>query len=274
MISEKANRPSTFRSALSLLELIYHATVRSVRKSHGNALIGLLINISQTLILVGVFYLMFSVLGLRGNAIRGNFLLYILSGIFMYMTQIKAIRAVMNAEGPASPMMQHAPMNTIVAISAASVSELYIQVLSVAAVLFGYHLIVEPLDVYQPAATFGMLLLAWWSGVSIGMVFLALKPWAPTAISMISMIYIRANMFASGKMFVANAMPGYLLVYFTWNPLFHIIDQARGFAFINYNPHFSSVSYPVILSAVLMCIGLMGEFVTRRSASISWEAKR
>ena len=274
MISEKANRPSTFRSALSLLELIYHATVRSVRKSHGNALIGLLINISQTLILVGVFYLMFSVLGLRGNAIRGNFLLYILSGIFMYMTQIKAIRAVMNAEGPASPMMQHAPMNTIVAISAASVAELYIQVLSVAVVLFGYHVIVEPLDVYQPAATFGMLLLAWWSGVSIGMVFLALKPWAPTAISMISMIYIRANMFASGKMFVANAMPGYLLVYFTWNPLFHIIDQTRGFAFINYNPHFSSVSYPITVSAVLLCIGLMGEFVTRRAASISWEAKR
>jgi ABC-type polysaccharide/polyol phosphate export permease len=273
-MSEKATHPSTFRSTLSLLELIYHATVRNVRQSHGNALIGLMMNVVQTLILVGAFYLMFSVLGLRGSAIRGNFLLYILSGIFIFMTQTKAIKAVLNAEGPASPMMQHAPMNTLVAISASSVSALYIQVLAVAVVLFGYHVVVEPLEIHQPAATFGMLLLAWWSGVSIGMVFLALKPWAPSAVSIVSTVYTRANMIASGKMFVANAMPGYLLVYFTWNPLFHIIDQARGFAFINYNPHFSSVSYPVILSAVLMCIGLMGEFVTRRSASLSWEAKR
>jgi ABC-type polysaccharide/polyol phosphate export permease len=81
-------------------------------------------------------------------------------------------------------------------------------------------------------------------------------------------------MIASGKMFVANAMPGYILVFFTWNPLFHTIDQARGYIFLNYNPHFSSVSYPLYLSVGLMFLGLMGEFYTRRTASISWEAKR
>jgi len=75
-------------------------------------------------------------------------------------------------------------------------------------------------------------------------------------------------------MFVANAMPGHILVYLTWNPLFHTIDQARDFAFINYNPHFSSLSYPIILSIILMFIGLMGEFVTRRAASARWNAKR
>ena len=80
-------------------------------------------------------------------------------------------------------------------------------------------------------------------------------------------------MFASGKMFVANMMPGYILVYFTWNPLFHTIDQARGYIFINYNPHFSSISYPFWLTIGMTFIGLLGEFYTRKNASISWSAK-
>jgi ABC-type polysaccharide/polyol phosphate export permease len=52
-------------------------------------------------------------------------------------------------------------------------------------------------------------------------------------------------MVASGKMFVANSLPGSVLVMFTWNPLFHVIDQARGFAFIDYQPRNSDLFYPL-----------------------------
>lgn len=41
-------------------------------------------------------------------------------------------------------------------------------------------------------------------------------------------------MIASGKMFVANTLPNFMLAMFDWNPLLYTIDQARGFAFINY----------------------------------------
>ncbi len=117
-----------------------------------------------------------------------------------------------------------------------------------------------------------MLLLAWFTGIAVGIVFLALKPWAPKAIPMIANIYQRANMIASGKMFLANTLPGYMLAMFDWNPLFHEIDQARGFIFLNYNPHFSSITYPVVVSVVLLVLGLMGESFTRRHASASWSA--
>jgi ABC-type polysaccharide/polyol phosphate export permease len=40
-------------------------------------------------------------------------------------------------------------------------------------------------------------------------------------------------------------MPGYMLVFFDWNPLFHLIDQTRGFVFNNYFPHHSSIEYPM-----------------------------
>lgn len=262
------------RSAIGMLGLIYHSIVREVRKDHRNAVVGLLMNMMQTVVFVTAFYFMFTVLGLKGNAIRGDFLLYIMSGIFLFLTHTKAMAAVLKAEGPASAMMKHAPMNTIVAISSAALASLYIQVLSVSVVMYLYHVIFGPITIFQPAGAFGMLLLAWFSGVAVGIIFLSLKPWFPGFVSIASSIYARANMIASGKMFVANTMPGYMLALFDWNPLFHTIDQARGFAFINYNPHFSNVWYPIQVSLILIMIGLMLEFYTRKNASISWEAAR
>lgn len=261
-----------FGSALQILELIYHSTVRNVRKTHGNALIGLFISILQTVILVLVFYFMFTILGLRGMAIRGDFLLYIMTGIFLFLTHNKAVGSVTGADGPASPMMLHAPMNTAISITSSALSSLYIQVLALAVILFVYHVGFNRVEFYQPVAAFGMLLLSWFSGVAVGLVLLALKPWMPGVVGIIQQIYTRANMVASGKMFVANSLPGYMVAFFDWNPLFHCIDQARGFTFLNYNPHYSSWEYPIILSLVLIMIGLMGEFYTRKHASVSWSA--
>ena len=272
---ERKQTASRMSSAGTVLELIFHSTVRNLRKTHGNAIIGLLMNIMQTVILVAVFYVMMSILNLRGgSAIRGDFLLFIMSGIFLFMTHTKAMGAVVGSEGPTSAMMKHAPMNTAIAITSAALSALYIQVLSVVVILYIYHVGFKPITIAHPVGAFSMVLLSWFSGVAVGMLFLALKPWLPSVTQIGSQVYARANMIASGKMFVANQTPGYILVMFTWNPLFHCIDQARGFVFINYSPHHSSVEYPLFVSLGLMMIGLLGEFYTRRHASVSWGAGR
>ena len=267
-------RNTHFRSALGLMELVYVSTVRHVRKTHRNALIGLASNLMQTVIFVGVFNVMFTVLGLRGAAIRGDFVLYLLSGIFLFLTHTKAVSAVAGSEGPTSAMMKHAPMNTAIAIMSAALSSLYLQVLSAAVILFFVHVAWNPIYIYQPIPTIGMFLLAWFTGVAVGMVFLAIKPWFPGLAQTLTMIYSRANMIASGKMFVANTLPPFMLAMFDWNPLFHAIDQARGYTFINYVPRNTSVMYPLIVGLVLLMIGLMGEFYTRRQASLSWSSRR
>ena len=81
-------------------------------------------------------------------------------------------------------------------------------------------------------------------------------------------------MIFSGKMFLANAMPSSRLHYYTWNPLFHSIDQTRGYMFQNYHPHNSSIEYTIWVTFVLIIIGLMGENFTRRHVSASWGAGR
>jgi ABC-type polysaccharide/polyol phosphate export permease len=267
-------RRSSLTVFLTTLELIYHSIVRSVRKTHNNAFLAIATNLLQVVIFIGAFYVMFSLLGLRSAALRGDFLLYIMSGIFLYMTHTKALGAVVGSEGPASAMMQHAPMNTIVAICSAALGALYIQVLSLAMILFVYHVAFTPVVIEQPGGAFAMLMLAWFSGAALGLVVLAVKPWFPTAVGIFTTIYQRANMIASGKMFVANTLPGFMLAMFDWNPLFHTIDQARGYAFLNYNPRYSEPMYAFWVGLVLLMIGLMGEFYARRHASVSWSARR
>lgn len=274
MFSVQQRTPRMSGSARSILLLIYHSTVRQLRKGHANAVVGLLMNMLQTVILVATFFIMYSVLGLRGAAIRGDFLLYIMSGIFLFMCHSKAMSAVVSSEGPTSAMMKHAPMNTAIAITSAALASLYIQVLSVVVVLFIYYIGFSQFTIENWTGAFAMLLLAWFSGVSIGMVFLAVKPWFPQFSTLGSTIYSRANMIASGKMFVANQTPGYVLAMFTWNPLFHCIDQARGFMFINYTPHHSSIMYPLIVAITLCMVGLLGEFYTRKRVSLSWSARQ
>jgi len=109
------------RTIFGMLELVYHATVREV----------------------------FALLGMRGAAIRGDFLLYIMSGIFLFLTHTKAMGAVVGSEGPASPMMQHAPMNTAISITAAALASLYLQTLSLVFVLFIYHVAFVPVGEYD-----------------------------------------------------------------------------------------------------------------------------
>lgn len=269
-------RISTTWAAVNLLELIYVAAVRQVRSAHGNAFISLIVNVFQSALFVLAFYAMFAFFSPTGQPtapIRGDFLIYVMTGVFMYMVHIKTSGAVLSSEGPTSPMMQHAPMNTFVAIFSSALGALYIQTLTMVIMLGIYYLAFEQFEIYDVAGCLGMFMLSWLSGVGVGMVFLAAKPWAPSFVGIVSSVYQRINMFASGKMFVANTLPTTMLAMFSWNPLFHVIDQTRGYAFVNYSPAHSNWIYPLALSFALIMGGLIAESYTRKHASASWSAR-
>lgn len=260
-------------AAYQLFDAVFHGSVRSVRKKHRLPVVSLLIVIAQSVIFTMGFIMMFQVLGATGSALRGDFVIFIMSGVFLFMTHIGAISAVATAEGPASPIMQHGPMNTVIAVASAALGSFYMQLLSIIVILGFYYFAFTPFVIDQPLGTFMMFVLAWFSGCAIGLVIYALKPWAPDVVMLVQTVFQRLNMVASGKMFVANSLPGSVLIMFTWNPLFHVIDQARGFAFINYQPRNSDPLYPLYFSLGLLMIGFIGEYYTRQRASSSWLAK-
>ena len=275
MFAKPRHTRSGLSGTLAFLEQVYFGTVRGMRKSSGrNAVLGLIGSMMQTVIFIMAFYFMFQLMGVRSSPIKGDYMLYIISGISMFMTHNAAVQAVAGSEGPTSGMMQHAPMNTMIAVCSAALQRRYKQTITIGTILLIYHLAINPVDIFNPIGLAGVFLLSWFTGVAIGMVFLALTPWHPPLVKILLMVYRRVNMLASGKMFVANTLPSSMLVMFDWNPLFHCVDQARGAMFINYSPMHSNLSYPLKVALVAVVLGLMGEFFTRKRASKSWGATR
>lgn len=271
---ETRTSQSTWALVFNFLEVTFHASVRKVRKNHGNALLSIVLSILQSVLFIAAFYLMFNFLGGRSAAIRGNFMIYLVSGIFLYLTHIQTVRAVMGAEGPTSAMMQHGPMNTLVSICSEALAVLYTQTIAMMCILLLIHTVIEPVEIHNWPGALRMFLLAWGVGVVLGIILMAWKPWMPDLVQVLSMVYIRANMIFSGKMIVANVMPEMMLPAFRWNPLFHIIDQTRGFVFVNYFPHNTNVAYPFYFCLGALLVGMMFESYTRKHASASWEARR
>lgn len=273
MFETPVHRSTTGRF-FAMVGVSYHTIVHSLRSSHRNAVVGIVITMMQSMTMVIVFLCMFYLIGLRSSPVRGDFLLFIMSGVFLFMTHIMSVSAVAGAGNPISVMMMHPPMNTMVAIISSALATLYKQFLTIAIVLTVYHIAINPVTIDQPVYALLMFLLAWFSGCVVGLIFLALNPWLPNLSPLLMQLYRRANMIASGKMFLANTLPASMIAIFDWNPLFHIIDQSRGFVFLHYNPFQTSLMYPVYLSLVILMVGLMAEFFTRQHVSMSWSAGR
>ena len=44
--------------------------------------------------------------------------------------------------------------------------------------------------------------------------------------------------------------------------------------FVNYNPRYTDWEYAALITVIFLMIGLMGEFYTRKHASVSWSARQ
>lgn len=268
----RSNR-SLLQAAAIFVGLLYHSIVRDVRKASGNYSLGLLVTLSQHLSLLLIFMLMYSVLGMRSVALRGDFVVFLLTGIFLFLTHNRAIKSVMGSDNAASSMMQHAPMSTVLSIATKALSGLYLNLLAITLILFFVHVLRGGLEFYDPRGLVLPFFAAWASGIAIGLIFNVLRPLAPKVVMTVAMIYRRANMIASGKFLPANYMSAAMVSWFDWNPLFHCIDQARGAAFVNYFPRNSNMDYPVYFILVVLTVGLMGEHWLRRNLSQSWSKR-
>lgn len=261
-----------FEAAGTTLALVYHQTVYNLRTEHRNAVVGLLMTVMQTAIFMGAFLVLYLIVGVRNSPIRGDFMIYIKSGIFLYMTHVQTVGSVAGSHSVSGGLIKHEPLNPAVLIAASALTVLYRQTISCLVILWLYDLLVAPVEIENPVGAMAMFLLAWFSGVCVGLVFLGLQPWAPKAAKIMTTVYQRLNMFFSGKMFVANVLPNFMLPWFVWNPLFHVIDQERGYLFINYSPQKTDPHYAIWFSLAALMLGLLINFSTRKHESISWSA--
>ncbi|MEX0971304.1 MAG: ABC transporter permease [Paracoccaceae bacterium] len=269
-IFEQALPTTMLGAAFNFSERVYHATVHEIRKSSGNAPLGILNEMLQTIMYVAMFYFLYQIISLRGLAIRGDFILFLLTGVFLFLLHNRAIRSVLSSVDATQPIMLHRPMTTMLSIASKALSGLYFQLSAAGLILFFVFIFRGGIELQDP---FGLVLpvfTAWSSGIAIGLVFLMLRPFAPKLVGLVSMVYMRANMVTSGKAMPAAYMPAVMIDWFDWNPLFHSIDQARDATFVNYDTAVSSPTYALYFTLLFVLFGLMGEFWMRQNMSASW----
>ena len=80
MFRPQLRTSSKLRSGFEMFELIFHVAIRNLRKSHGNAVLGLIMSMVQAIMMVLIMYVIMQILGVRRAAIRGDFMLYVMSG--------------------------------------------------------------------------------------------------------------------------------------------------------------------------------------------------
>ncbi len=269
-MSSSERKQSFLMDIFTFQELLYHTVVREVRHENSrNPIVGLFMAVSRTLLMVGVFYIMFDVLGARAAMIRGDSVLYLVSGFLLFFMHTGGIGATVSAGSSVGALQQHAPVTPALMIASEAIKNLYLHVIALGVILTGLYVFKGDIYIYNPAGIVAPFLLAWASGVVIGLLFLGIKPFFPDFVKITATIYQRANFFTSGKFFVANMLPAAVIPYFAWNPLFHAIDQMRGALFVNYVPHSTSLEYPIKFVCVGLVIGLMMEFFTRKTVSRS-----
>lgn len=267
-MSSQRQRKSMFFGTLEFMDLVYHSVVREVRTQSGNATLGILKEVISIGVFLGIFYVLFVFMG-RSVAIRGDFMMFLLTGVVLMVIHIKAIASVRGASNATAPIMQHAPMTVILSILSKAFAGLYLQGVAVTIIVVLLWIFGMKLTVDNPAGMVLPVFFSWASGISIGLIFMMVAPVAPLAVKAITPFYMRAQMITSGKFMPAAYMPGSLLPWFEWNPLFHTIDQARLAAFVNYNKEVSNMSYPIWFTLVAITLGLMGEFWSRNNLSRS-----
>jgi len=253
---------------LEFCELAYHSVVREVRTQSGNATFGVMKEVGQMATFIGMFYALYLFMG-RASVIRGDFMMFLLTGIILLVVHMKAIGSAREASISSSAIMQHAPMTTILSIIAKAFGGLYLQSVAILIIVFVFWIFGMDMTVHNPAGLVLPFIFAWASGIAVGMIFLMVAPLAPGPVGIFTKLYMRAQMVTSGKFIPAGYMPTAMISWFDWNPLFHSIDQARLATFVNYNKEVSSMSYPIWFTAIALLLGLMGEFWARKNFSKS-----
>mgnify|MGYP000633936418 CR=1 FL=1 len=253
---------TTWETVQAFMDTLYISVIREFRGSTGGTVKGALGKFARPLLLLGVFYILYEVIG-RFPVIRGDFMLYLLTGIFLYLAHIQAVKQIKGMGHNQSGMMFYAKTSTLVNILSTAIIEAYILIVSIAVILFVIYLYRGELDIYNPPGLLTPLALAWASGLGVGLLFMAFTPLAPGVIPGLYNVYRRLQMVTSGKMFVANSIPLSVLPFFAWNPLFHSIDQARGETFVNYTPMRTSIEYPIKFTIIAITLAVIVEFALR-----------
>ncbi|MEM1161602.1 MAG: ABC transporter permease [Pseudomonadota bacterium] len=255
-----------FTAFAAFLALVYSLVVRDLRTEHKNAALGILISVAQPLVAGIIFYTFISLMGGRAGQVRGDHLTFVLIGFILFFVHIRTVAAVAGALR--QDMMNHQRLSPFLMVCVKAISSFYKNTFALLIMLVANYLLRDVWEMQDPYRFVSAYFWAWFGGIGVGILFLAAVRYFTWG-ALLQTTYVRIMFFTSGKFFVANSMPGFLRPYMDWNPMFHLLDQGRSAAFLNYTARTTNMDYPILVYVVLLVIGMLVEAYVRRNYSAS-----
>ena len=246
--------------------LLWVLVVRGLRETGGAGVLGFLRGVLMALVFCIAFYIIMSFFGLAGLTVRGDMMVFILIGVGFFFAMKFTMVAAMSAMRKSGPLTQHPHVSPLLFVYADSLGIFYNWFLAIVVIFLGNSLYTGKMELAEPIMFFPIFFLCWLTGVGLGMVIgylLAVFSWA----MILKRVMFKVIFFTSGKFTNANVLPRDMLEIMSWNPLFHLIDQMREAAFVNYTAHHTNMVYPTIFCFALLLLGhlLYSHLQTRRN---------
>lgn len=250
----------------AFMALVYSLVVRDLRTEHKNAALGIILSVAQPLAVGLVFYGFMMLIGGRGGQIRGDDMTFILIGFILFFMHVRTLAAV--AGSLKQDMMNHQRVTPFLMICVKAISAAYKNVLAFIIMLILNYLLRGVFEMQDALLFLVVMFWCWLFGIAAGVVLLAANRYLTWG-SILQTTYVRIMFFTSGKFFVANAMPGVMRPFMDWNPLFHLLDQGRSAAFLNYTARTTEMSYPMTVIMALLIVAMLVEHYVRVNYSAS-----
>ncbi|MEL7463486.1 MAG: hypothetical protein AAFN79_05435 [Pseudomonadota bacterium] len=234
--------------------LMWVLVVRGLRESGGGGVLGFLKGVLMALAFCMLFYFIMTFFRLGGLTVRGDMMVFILIGVGFFFAMKFSLIAAMAAMRKGGALTNHPHLSPLLFVYADSLGVFYNWFLAIVVIFLGNSLYTGKMELETPILFFPIFFLTWLTGVAVGMIIgflIAYFSWA----MLFKRVLFKLMFFTSGKFTNANVLPGEMLAIMKWNPLFHLIDQMREAAFVNYTAHHTNLVYPTLCCFILLFIG-------------------
>ncbi len=198
-----------------------------------------------------------------GVSIRGEFGLYILSGVSLFLIHNKILSELSGPEKNRS-LMPVLAVSPGIMITGALLHTIYMQIMIMMLFSAGIWVYYGGFTIEYPMYAFWIFILCCLWSISMGLCVYSIVPVYRPVFSKLVQAYRRIGVVTSGKMIPGNLMTGSFHGLFAWNPLYHCIDQFRGAIFVNYTPFNSNIRYPEEATAIFFAVAMFLYVALRR----------
>jgi capsular polysaccharide transport system permease protein len=258
---------SLARGLAGQVEVVWALVLRETRTRFGKNQLGYLWALFEPLLMIGTFYVLFTVAG-RSPGAGMDVYTFVATGFVPYlMFRSTADRIAASIDSNRGLLFYpHVQPLDLVAARGALEMGTY---LAVFALLMGVHaLFHQQLVVDDVLLVLLGFSLAWGLGVGLGLVFSALGV-ISSAVDRTRGALLRPFFWASGIFFTANELPGGAREVLLYNPVLHAVELVRGGWFDDYTLRYADPLYVVKWIFALVLLGLVLERVVRRRIEVS-----